>query len=113
MNIVILDESRKRMAQIADVLEQKGNSVKSFYRSGDFMEALADFIPDTLLINADAWLRGRVIFNYFNFNKKIARYPIVFYNAPEHFAGMSDRTIYQNVKILKKKTDIDAIVEAI
>lgn len=113
MNIVILDEYKKRMLQLSEILEQKGFKVKKCSCSGEFMDTVSECGPDALILDTESWLRGRVIYNYFNFIKKMSDYSVIFYNAPENFTGISNSISRYNEKIFKRKTDYDTIVEAL
>ena len=110
MKIVVLDESKRRKEQIADLLEEKGHDVIVCSSSGEFMETIEASTPDKILLNIESWQHGKTIYNYFKFSKKMAETPITFYNAPENFTAIQDRNPNQGDKIYTKHTEIEEVL---
>jgi len=110
VKVVILDESKKRKQQISDMLEEKGYDVVACAATGEFMETIESTSPDTILLDVESWQRGKTIYNYFKFSRKLGEIPILFYNAPENFNNIIDRSQNQHDKVFRKQVDIDEIV---
>lgn len=110
MKVVVMDELKSRKQKIADMLEEKGHNVICCSATGEFMEAIETSTPNKILLDVESWQHGMAMYTYFKFAKNLVNIPIIFYNAPENFAGILDRGQNQNDKILNKQGDIDVIV---
>ena len=110
MKIVVLEESKKRKEQIANLLEEKGHDAVICTASGEFMETIENSTPDKILLNIESWQHGRAIYTYFKFSKKLDDTPITFYNAPESFTAIPDRNPNQDDKIFTKYTEIEEVL---
>ncbi len=110
MKVVVLDEMKKRNKQIAELLEEKGCDVVACTATGDFMNSVETSVPDKILMEVESWQHGKAIYNYFKFSRKIGEIPVFFYNAPENFSNIQDRSQNQNDKVFTKHTEIDEIV---
>ena len=113
MNLVLLDESKKRKQQLETLLQERGYAVKACSGSNEFIDLIEKAKPDRVLIDFEAWKHGRAIYSYFKIAKRIEHIPITFYNAPEKFAGIPERLQNQNDKIIKRQTSVEAIVSAL
>jgi PleD family two-component response regulator len=111
MKVVVLDESKKRTEQIVEILQKKRYTFVCCTQSGQFMETLQESLPDKIIIDYDAWLHGRMIYNHFNLSKRIENVPVVFYNAPENFVALNNRKRHDSDRILNKTTDSDAFLK--
>lgn len=112
MKILLLDESRKRVAQIAEAIGNGKHTVVSCTNSNDFMVAVTEETPDKLLLDVETWNNGKAIYGYFDVSRKLEDIPVVFYNAPEEFPGMADRPKHSKDHVLPKPSEAEAIVEA-
>jgi DNA-binding NtrC family response regulator len=113
VKIVVLDESNKRKSQINDLLQDKGHEVATCSATGEFIELVETSDPDKILMDVDTWQHGIAIYTYFDFIKKLESIPIIFYNAPENFSNIVNRTQIENDKILNSPIDIDTIVQEV
>ena len=113
MKIVVLDESKKRKEQIADLLEENGHDVLMCSASGEFMETIETRAPNKILLDIESWQHGRAIYSYFKISKRIEDIPITFYNAPENFTVFPDRNPNPEDKIYFKHTDIEEVISEI
>lgn len=113
MKIVILDESNKRTAEINDLLQDKGHEVQICSGTGEFMEFIELSEPDKILMDVEAWQHGTAIYSYFNFIKRLENIPIIFYNAPENFATITNRSLIENDKIINSPIEIDTIIQEV
>ena len=113
MKIVVLDESNKQRAQLHDLLQDKGHEVSACSGSGEFMELIEVSEPDKILMNVEAWQHGTAMFTYFNFITRLENIPILFYNSPENFSNIANRTHIENDKILNSPIDIDTIIQEV
>ncbi len=113
MKVIVLDESKKRKEKIADMLEEKGYDVMACSATGEFMETIETLTPDRILLDVDSWKHGKVIFNYFKFSKKLTDVPIFFYNAPENFTSIVDRSQHQSDRVFNRQVDIDELVSSV
>jgi DNA-binding NarL/FixJ family response regulator len=112
MEIVILDELKSRRAAIAESLEKNRYKVVQCATSNEFMNAVTTMSPGHFLIDVDSWHHGRSVYSYFQIGKKIERFPVLFYNAPQNFSAVSDRIRHEKDYILPKPSEVDAIVDA-
>ena len=110
---VILDEIKSRRQKISDLLLEKGNNVKSCSGSGEFIDTIESSPVDRIYIDVDSWQHGMGIYSYFRFSQKLTDIPITFYNAPDNFTNISDRSSNQNDKIITKQADIYVIASEI
>ena len=110
MKVVILDERKKRKQQIEDLCAEKGYDVVACSATGDFMEVIETTSPDTILMDVESWQHGKPMYTYFKFSKKLDDIPIFFFNAPENFSNINDRTQNQQDKVFHKHTEIDEVV---
>ena len=112
MKVMLLDESRKRAAQIAEAVGNGKHTLVSCGNSNEFMTALGETSADKLLLDVESWNNGKAIYRYFDVSRSLEDMPVVFYNAPEEFAGIPDRPKHSKDHILTKPTEADSIVEA-
>jgi DNA-binding NtrC family response regulator len=113
MNLVLLDESKKRKQLLEPMLQERGYTVRICSGSNDFIDSLDKIKPDRVLIDFEAWKHGRAIYAYMKIGKKIEQIPVTFYNAPEKFAGITERQQHPGDKVLKRQTTVEAIVGAL
>lgn len=113
MRVLILDESRKRLHQLQEILSSKRHEVYKCENTNDFMRLINEEKPDRLLLDMESWIRGRMIYSYFRFHRKLEGLPILFYNAPESFVALGGRRRHDLDRVLYKPADIEAIVEAV
>jgi DNA-binding NtrC family response regulator len=113
MSVVVLDESRKRCAQLADALEKSKRPVACCRNSNEFMTKISGGLPDRIVMDVESWTKGRTIYAYFDIAKKIAEVPIVFYNAPENFATIEDRSKHGQDEILPAPTPVEQVAELV
>lgn len=110
MTVVVFDEMKNRRQQIVHLLNAKGYSVKPCFASGDFMDILDRNSIDKIIMDVDSWRHSRAIFDYFNVSRKLQNIPIIFYNAPETFVSIHDRSQGIQDKVYQKTCAADAIV---
>lgn len=110
MNIIVLEESKGQKEKFLELLEEKGNEVTGCLASGDFMESVESVMPDLIIMNVQAWQHGLAIYTHFNFVEKLEEIPIIFYNAPDNFPGITDRAQCQEDKIYHNEIEVEVIV---
>lgn len=113
MEMVILDEVKTRRTAIAEALEKNRYKVVQCASSNEFMNALNTVSPGHFLIDVDTWHRGRSLYGYFQIGKKMERFPVLFYNAPQNFIAVNDRVRHEKDFVLQKPSEVDSIVEAV
>jgi DNA-binding NtrC family response regulator len=92
------------------MLEEKGYNVIGCSASGEFMDSIENGGVDKIVLDFDAWQHGKSIYNYFKLTRKMADIPIVFYNAPDNFTALPERSHHQEDTILHKQVDCDELV---
>jgi DNA-binding response OmpR family regulator len=112
MQILLLDESKKRRTQIAELLQKKKHTIRQCAASNDFMSVIEDSAPDRIILDGDTWRKGRAIYAYFNFGKKLENIPIVFYNVKEGAVTITGRESNAKDRILAGITEANDIVSA-
>ena len=113
MKVIVMDESRKRNAQIANLLQRRKHQVTLCTGTNDFLGALGTVKVDRVLLNIDTWQRGNSVYKYFATANKLSSTPIVFYNAPENFSNLSARERNEEDRVLTKPVEAEAVVEAL
>jgi DNA-binding NtrC family response regulator len=113
MEIVILDEVKSRRTAIAESLEKNRYKVVQCGTSNEFMNALNTMSVGHFCIDVDSWHHGRSLYTYFQICKKMERIPVLFYNAPQNFTTVTDRTRHEKDYVLQKPSEVNAIVDAI
>lgn len=113
MRIVVLDESKERIAQFGDILKRSKHDIDYLRGSNDFITRIQKSVPDRVLIDADAWKHGRAIYRYFSIGRRLENVPMTVYNAPDGFVGLTDRPKHNADIILPKSATTESIVETI
>jgi DNA-binding NtrC family response regulator len=113
MEIVILDEVKSRRTAIAESLEKNRLKVVQCATSNEFMNAVNTMSPAHFLIDVDSWLHGRSLYAYFGTGRRIERFPVLFYNAPQNFTAVADRLRHEKDHVLPKPSEVDAVVDAL
>ena len=113
MEIVILDEVKSRRTAIAESLEKNRYKVVQCGTSNEFMNALNTMSVGHFCIDVDSWHHGRSLYTYFQICKRMERIPVLFYNAPQNFTTVTDRTRHEKDYVLQKPSEVNAIVDAI
>jgi DNA-binding response OmpR family regulator len=112
MKILLMDESTKRRDMIADALEKSKHSVVVCRNANEFMEAVSGGLPEKILLDVDTWNSGKALYHYFGVSRSLETVPVVFYNAPEDFSGIPDRSRHASDRILGRPTDVETAVSA-
>jgi len=110
VKVVVLDDLKKRNEQVTNMLEEKGYDVVACLATGEFMEIIETTSPDTILLDVESWQRGKSVFNYFKFSRELEEIPILFYNAPENFSNIIDRSQHQHDKVFHRQVQLDEII---
>jgi DNA-binding NtrC family response regulator len=113
MEIVILDDVKSRRVAIAESLENNRYKVVQCATSNEFMNALNTMAPGHFLVDVDTWHRGRSMYAYFQIGRKMERFPVLFYNAPQNFTAVTDRVRHEKDFVLQKPSEVDSIVDAV
>ncbi len=113
MEMVILDDVKSRRTALAQTLEKSRHKVVQCATSNEFMNALSTISPGLFLVDVDTWRRGRSLYAYFQIGKKMERFPVLFYNAPQNFTAISDRARHEKDYVLQKPSEVGVIVEAV
>lgn len=109
MKIIVLDDSRSRRKQVAEMLQKKRHEVTSCYASNEFIAALDKNSSEMVMLDLESWNRGGAIYTYFKIPQKLENLPILFYNAPSNFSILKDRPRHPRDRILFKPTDVETI----
>lgn len=113
MKILLVDAVRSRRAQLTDALQKKRYEVTACISSNDFVTTVEKQKFDYLLLDMDAWIRGKSLYNYFGLSKKLENLPIVFYNSSMNFSILNDRPRHSKDRILFKPSEVDAILGSV
>ena len=112
MKIVVLYENKKNRSELAEELTKLGHTVETCTSSSDFLEAADAGSIDHLVVDVKSWFRGTAMYNYFDIASKLTETPVVFFDAPEGFAGIDNRPALATDIIIQDRS-IDAIVAAL
>ena len=113
MKVLVMDDSRNRGAQIADLLRKRKHDVVCCTATNELMAAVQDAPPKALFLDVDAWRKSRAVLLYFGWARRLADTPIVFYNAPEGFTGLQERPRLERDAVLNKQATVENIVESL
>ncbi|MDD5676140.1 MAG: response regulator [Chitinivibrionales bacterium] len=113
MNVLIVDESKKNRAQIAETLAKNKITVSACGSTNELVNLLGTTSWDTILFDADSWRHNSPIITYFALAKKLEKFPIVFYNANEKFSPAPERQKNERDKVLQKPFDLSALMSAV
>jgi PleD family two-component response regulator len=113
MKVVVLDESRKRRDQFAEVLQGRGHTVTACSTSSEFMEAVQDSTPDAAALDVDSWTHGMALYKYFQFTDRLESIPVIMYNAPENYGGIAGRTRNEKDSILPGVKNAEPVADAL
>lgn len=112
MNVLLMDDTRKRRNQIKDLLA-KQHKVTDCFSSNDFINHIENGSFDTVVLDMDTWVKGASIYQYFKMSKKLEKWPVVLYNTEDDTPYLSDRTRHENDRILPKPFEIESLVESV
>lgn len=114
MNIVIVDESKKRTVQITEAMQKNKNAVTCCRSTNEFMTRISSgALPGRIFMDVASWNNGKAITSCFDVGKKLAEVPIVFYNAHQEFSGIKDRPKHGQDQILLDPTPVETVVDLI
>ncbi|MBD3320328.1 MAG: response regulator [Chitinivibrionales bacterium] len=113
MEILVVDDSRKRQGILCGMLEKKGTSISCCSSSNDFISVVDESAPDRIVLDLDTWRKGKGIYNYFGFAGRLSGIPIVFFNAPENFSTLQGREPHEQDRILRHPTEVKDLVSVI
>jgi len=113
MKIVILDDTRKRRAELKLLIEKSHKGVLDFYSSNDFIVSVEESAPDLLLVDTETWKKGKSIYNYLKLGKKLENTPVILYNSEEDVYFIPDRSRHEKDRVLPKPTEIGTIAEIV
>ncbi len=112
MNVLLMDDTRKRRNQIKDLLTRQ-HSVVDCYSSNDFIEEVRKEGYDLLLLDMDTWKKGSSIYHYFRIGKQLEKIPVLLYNTDDDTPCLADRARHENDRILPKPFEIESLVESV
>ena len=112
MNILLMDDTRKRRNQIKDLLS-KQHSVVDCFSSNDFIDEIEKDQYDMLVLDMDTWKKGSSIYHYFRIGKLLEKLPVILYNTDDDTPYLPDRTRHENDRILPKPFEIESLVESV
>ena len=110
MNIILFDESKKRLHLIENWLKQKNHSVTTCLGSAVFLDAINEMAVDKVFIEYDSWKHSRAIFYYFEVNKLLKNIPVVFYNTNETTINIAERTAHTQDRVVRKDAELELVV---
>ena len=112
MNVLVMDDTRKRRNQIVELLG-KQHSVTDCYSSNDFIDQIENGNFDIVALDMDTWTKGTSIYHYFKIGKKLEKWPVILYNSDDDAPYLSDRTRHENDRILPKPFEVESLVESV
>ena len=112
MNILLMDDTRKRRNQIVELLS-KQHSVTDCYSSNDFLQEIEKDTYDMIVLDMDTWKKGSSIYHYLRIGKLLEKLPVLLYNTDEETPYLPDRTRHENDRILPKPFEIESLVESV
>jgi DNA-binding NtrC family response regulator len=113
MDVLVLDELKSRTTKLGEALEKRRYKVVHCETSNDFITSVSGTLPSLILADYDTWHHGRAIYSYFQIGKKIEHVPVVFYNAPQNFVALPDRSRHEKDYVLEKPSEVEAVVDAV
>jgi len=69
MNVLLMDDTRKRRNQINELLS-KQHKVTDCYSSNEFITLIEEGSFDIVVLDMDTWSKGSSIYHYFKIGKK-------------------------------------------
>ena len=112
MNVLLMDDIRKRRHQIKDLLT-KQHSVVECFTSNDFIDQVQTDDFDMVVLDMDTWKKGSSIYHYFRIGKHLEKLPVVLYNTDDDAPYLPDRARHENDRILPKPFEIESLVESV
>jgi CheY-like chemotaxis protein len=113
MKILVVDETRARAAQLAELVRGKRHDAVCCSTSVELLDALQTGGARAVLLDMATWRKGKSINGYFGVARKLADTPIVFYNAPEGFSALPDRARLERDAVLPEAATVETIVESL
>jgi len=112
MNILLMDDTKKRRNQIRDLLARQ-HSIVDCCTSNDFIVEAQKEGYDMLMLDMDTWKKGSSIYHYFRIGKLLEKLPVLLYNTDDDTPCLSDRARHENDRILPKPFEIESLVESV
>jgi hypothetical protein len=112
MKVVVLDEYRKRSAQLAERFNNSNVDVVLCSTANEFMDVLYNGSIDKVLIDMSSWLGGKALYRYFNLGGRLENTPVVLYGAPSEHVAIANRPRHQADAVLLRQSTVDDIVAA-
>lgn len=113
MNILLLDDNRKRREEIKEALKGKSHEVVDCAITNDFLEEIEKDNYQLLMLDFETWKKGGSIYRYFKVGKLLEKFPLLLYNANENIKGLPDRTNLENDRIIPKPFDLATLLESV
>jgi len=114
MKCVVLEDRGKKGEAVRGAFSKKKIDVVFCTSSNDFMAAVSASKFDVAVINADAWGRGRAIYDYFDLGRKLEGKRLVFFNASEQFVpAVKYRKHGDKDVVYREPIEYEALVEAL
>jgi DNA-binding NtrC family response regulator len=112
MNVLLMDDTRKRRNQIKELLTRQ-HSVIDCFSSNEFISQIETGTFDIVLLDMDTWNKGASIYHYFKVGKQLEKWPVILYNTDDETPYLPDRTRHENDRILPKPFEIESLVESV
>lgn len=112
MNILLMDDTRKRRSQIKDLLT-KQHTVTDCCTSNEFIGEVQKEGYDLLMLDMDTWRKGSSIYYYFRIGRLLEKLPVLLYNTDDDTPCLPDRARHENDRILPKPFEIESLVESV
>jgi len=114
MKCLVLEDRGKKEEAVREAFSKKKLDVIFCTSSNDFMTALNASKFETAVINAEAWGRGRAIYDYFDAGKKLDGKRLVFFNASEQFVpAIKYRKHSDKDVVYREPIEYEALAEAL
>lgn len=111
MNVLLMDDTRKRRSQIIELVS-KQHTVTECFTSNDFIDHIENGNFDLVMLDMDTWTKGTSIYHYLKIGKKLEKWPVTLYNSDDDTPYLPDRTRHENDRILPKPFEIESLVES-
>ncbi|MBD3240491.1 MAG: hypothetical protein GF331_07885 [Chitinivibrionales bacterium] len=114
MNILVVDETRTRADELVRLIQKKDHDAVRCDGTSQFLDSLAKKGAKIVALDVESWQKGRAIYDYFDVaHRFLADTPIVFYNAPDDFAGLRDRARLDKDVVLPTSATVETVAESL
>lgn len=111
MNVLVLDELRKKSDEVLKAFSERKIKAELCNSSNDFMVAVSESEYDLVYINVEVWNKGHCAYNYFEIGQRLQSKPIIFYNVEEGMTPtLTGRNPHERDRVFYKPSDIESAI---